>query len=248
MKILVFENDIHCYHQVRNILEEYDSKMEVIGPFTTAEQGRDYLVQHNGDVDIIISEVMLSDGLAFSALDHAPKHVPVIFVTSYTEHALKAFGYLSLSYLLKPVREDELVKALAKAVRLGKASPLLTPTGGWTQKTGRLSRFMVKTLHGERIVHVSTLRYIVSEQKNTYLKLLDGNSYRIDKTLEQAEKVLGPGFMRVNRKFILPKDQVEGTEHIENGKLLLLLKGNNPPRVVVSRTRKVEVCKWLYAD
>lgn len=244
MKVLIFEVDIHNYHSIRNAIEEYDSGFEVIGPFTTAEHARDYLVQHN-DVDIIITDVMLSDGPVFSALDSAPKHVPVIFVTSHEEYALTAFNYLSLSYLIKPVQEDDLTKALAKAMRLRKSSSLLTPTGGWTKKQNTLSRFIVKTLHGERIVHVSTLRYIVSEQKNTYLKLLDGNSYRIDKTLEQVEEMLGNGFMRVNRKFILPLEQVEGTEHIENGKLLLLLKGNNPPRVVVSRTRKVEVCKWL---
>ena len=245
MKILIFEVNIYNYHSIRNIIEGYDSACEVIGPFTTTEQGRDYLMRHAGEVDIIISDVVLSDGTVFAALDNAPSHVPVIFVTSHEEYALKAFEYLSLSYLQKPVQEDDLVKALAKAVRLRKASPLLTPTGGWTKKSGTLSRFIVKTLHGERVVHVSTVRYIVSEQKNTYLKLLDGNSYRIDKTLEQVEQMLGEDFMRVNRKFILPLEQVEGTEHIENGKLLLQLKGNNPPRVVVSRTRKVEVCKWL---
>lgn len=244
MKILVFEVDIHSYHSVRNTLEEYDEQWEVIGPFTTVGQARDYLMQHN-DIDIIITDTVLGGGLSFAALDHAPNHVPIIFITSHEEYALKAFDYLSLSYLRKPVQEDELIKALAKAVRLSKASSLLTPTGGWTKRSNSMSRIMAKTLHGERIVHTSTVRYIVSEQKNTYLKLLDGNSYRIDKTLEQMEQMLSEEFMRVNRKYIIPLEQVEGTEHIENGKLLILLKGIDAPTIVVSRTRKVEVCKWL---
>lgn len=248
MKILVFESEIYSYHQIRTIVEDYDAQNEVIGPFTSTEHAREYLTEHAADVDIIISETVLTDGDVFGVLDSMPRRVPVIFITSHKEHAFKAFSYLSLSYLLKPVDGDALTEALARAVRLHKAASMLTPTGGWTKNSDGVTRIAVKKLHGERIVHVSTIRYIVSEQKTTYVKLLDGNSYRIDKPLEQVESMLGGGFMRVNRKFILPLEQVAGTERIENGKLLLLLKGNNPPKVVVSRTRKVEVCKWLRSE
>jgi DNA-binding LytR/AlgR family response regulator len=85
----------------------------------------------------------------------------------------------------------------------------------------------------------------VSEQKNTYIKLLDGNSYRIDKTLDEMTSQLGERFKKVNRKYIVPLEQVLGTERRENGKLLILLKGKNSPNIIVSRTRKREVCEWL---
>mgnify|MGYP002624517236 CR=1 FL=1 len=245
MKIVVFESDIPSYHSVRKILESCDTEYEVIGPFTTTEQGRDYLMQHK-DIDIIVTEVMLSDGPVFAALDQAPRQVPVIFATSYEEYALRAFDYLSLSYLLKPVDEETLSKALALAIRLRKAASLLTPKGGWNKSKAHLTRFVVKTLHGERVIHLSTVRYIVSEQKNTYLKLLDGNSYRVDDTLDNiAAKLQHSRFMRVNRKYILPVEQVSSTENIEYGKMLIHLKGDNAPKIVVSRTRKVEVCKWI---
>ena len=245
MKIVVFESDIPSYHSVRKILESYDTDCEVIGPFSTMEQGRDYLVLHK-DIDVIITETELSGVPVFDALDYAPRQVPVIFITSYEKYALKAFNYLSLSYLLKPVDEDSLTKALALAVRLRRAVSQLTPKGGWSKSKTQLTRFVVKTLHGERVIHLSTVRYIVSEQKNTYLKLLDGNSYRVDDTLDNIAAMLPQGrFMRVNRKFILPIEQISGTENIEYGKMLIHLKGDNVPKIVVSRTRKVEVCKWI---
>ena len=247
MKILIFEDDIFNYHQLRNIIEENDAACEVIGPFTTMEQGRDYLMQHR-DVDIIITDVMLSDTTTFAALDHAPSYTPIIFITSHEEYALRAFSYLSLSYLIKPVSEEHLTQALARAMRLRKAAAMLTPTGGWIKEKERTSRLIAKTLHGERVIHVAMIRYIVSEQKNTYVKLLDGTSYRLDRTLEQTEMMLGSDFMRVNRKYIVPAEQIIATKHIENGKMLLLLKGDNAPHVVVSRTRKVDVCKWLNSN
>ena len=245
MKILVFDSDIQNYHLLRGILEDYDMRLDVIGPFTTVEQGRDYLMQHK-DVDIIITDVMLGGDKVFGVLDIVSSHVPIIFVTSRKEYALKAFEYYSLSYILKPVDEVHLIKALSKAVRLRKVLPILTPTGSWTSSGNGQERIVVKTFNGERVIHVTAIRYIVSEQKNTYIKLLDCNSYRIDKTLDEMMQQLDARrFMRVNRKFILPIEQISGTERKENGKLRIMLKGTNFPNIIVSRTRKTEVCEWL---
>jgi two-component system LytT family response regulator len=244
MKILIFDTDVQNYHFIHNVLVDYDERYEVIGPFTTIEQCRDYLLRHK-DIDIIITDVMLGNDTIFDVLNIVPSYVPLIFVTSHEEFALRAFEYYSLSYLVKPVDESYLVKAISKAVRLRKVSPLLTPQGSWSNVGEEQSRMVVRTFNGERIIHFSTIRYIVSEQKNTYIKLLDGNSYRIDKTLDEMTSQLGERFKKVNRKYIVPLEQVLGTERRENGKLLILLKGKNSPNIIVSRTRKREVCEWL---
>ena len=245
MKILIFDTDVQNYHFICSVLEDYDVRYEVIGPFTTIEQCRDYLLRHK-DIDIIITDVMLGNDLVFDVLNIIPNHVPLIFVTSHEEYALKAFEYHSLSYLIKPVEEADLIKAISKAVRLRKVSPLLTPQGSWSKGGDENPRMVVKTFNGERIIYFSTIRYIVSEQKNTYIKLLDGNSYRVDKTLdEMASQLEEERFKKVNRKFIVPIEQVLGTERRENGKLRILLKGKNFPDIIVSRTRKREMCEWL---
>ncbi len=245
MKILVFDSEIQSYHLICNILADYDERYDVIGPFSSIEQCKDYLLRHK-DVDLVITEVILGNDTIFDALDLLSSHTPVIFATSHSEYALQAFNYYSLSYLIKPIDEVALVKALAKAARLRKVSPMLTPRGSWANKGEEHSRIVVRTFNGERVIHVSTIRYIVSEQKNTYIIVLDGNSYRIDKTLEQLSFELDTErFMRVNRKYIVPIEQILGTERKENGKLKLLLRGAKSPDIIVSRTRKSEVCEWL---
>ncbi len=52
-------------------------------------------------------------------------------------------------------------------------------------------------------------------------------------------------FMRVNRKYIVPIEQVCGMERLVNGKELLKLKTVPSPEIIVSRTRKAQVRKWL---
>lgn len=51
--------------------------------------------------------------------------------------------------------------------------------------------------------------------------------------------------MRVNRKYIVPKEQVMGFEHLANGRLRLTLHGDACPEIIVSRTHRNEVCEWL---
>ena len=109
MKILIFDTDVQNYHFICSVLEDYDVRYEVIGPFTTIEQCRDYLLRHK-DIDIIITDVMLGNDLVFDVLNIVPNYVPIVFVTSYEEYALKAFEYHSLSYLIKPVEEADLIK------------------------------------------------------------------------------------------------------------------------------------------
>ncbi len=251
MKILIFEDEIYNYHLLAHMLEELEPGCEVVGPITTVEHGREYLALHS-NADIIIADVQLSDGLSFDALKNVPENIPIIFTTAYEEYALRAFEYNSLSYLLKPIGEEELSIALKKAKRL------MAPAEDNSRRIDKellrklineevyRERFIVKTRKGERVVSVSNIRYIVSENKTTYIRLLDGTSFPIDISLDRMSDQLNPkSFMKVNRKYIVPIEQVESMETITNGKELLHLKGAAAPDIIISRDRKAEVKAWI---
>ena len=240
---------MYNFHLVRHKLEEMSSQYDVIGPIPSVKYGREYFAIHH-DTDIIIADVELYDGLCFDALMYAPADVPVIFMSHTQEHAFRAFEFYSLSFLLKPVSDGMLAEAMRKARRLiaAKEHPLAeaeTSLSGGRQTRYR-ERFVVKAFNGERTISLSTIQFIVSEQKSTYLVLLDGTSCPIDLSLETVARQLDPAkFMRVNRKYIVPIEQVCGMERLVNGKELLRLKVAPSPEIIVSRTRKAQVRKWL---
>lgn len=251
MRILIFESDMHNFKQLRHLLEDIDPKYEIMGPIPTVEYGRYHLTTHK-DFDLIIADVQLNDGLSFEALDQAPDDVPIIFNAANGDYALRAFGYNSLSYLLKPVEGKDLIIAIEKAKRLmrqlssGKHRRRAGVKVGTQDSVGYRERFMVKTIKGERIVLVMNIYYICSENKTTYIRLLDGNSFPIEMSLDKIESQMNPNnFMRVNRKYIVPKDQIDYIEKIENGKELLYLKGTTTPKIGISRDKKNELHKWL---
>lgn len=108
-------------------------------------------------------------------------------------------------------------------------------------------RFCVNTFKGEKVISTSDVRYIVSENKCTYIVLHDGSSFDINMTLTAMAALLNPrSFMRVNRKYIVPLGQVERFEQDINGKERLILKhGHKSPQIVISRDNKHNVHDWV---
>lgn len=243
MNILIFEDEIYTFRLLRQMLLELYADSNVIGPISTVEEGRSFL-SYNHDIDLIIADIQLNDGLSFDALCDAPASVPIIFTTAYDEYALKAFDYNSLSYLLKPVSEEQLAKAISRSKKLVSNEPHIYDD---IKADGRHRHcFLVSTPRGERRVPASMARYAVSENKTTYVHLLDGTSYSFDMTLTELAAQLSPEkFMKVNRKYIVPVEQVKGIERLSNGRLRLMLYGADQPDVIVSRTMRNAVVKWL---
>lgn len=158
---------------------------------TSAEAGKAFFSYHQ-DIDLIIADIRLRDGLVFEALAYASDDIPVIFTTAHDSHALEAFNHNSLCYLLKPIGERTLARAIKKTmplIRNAKHDIERRPTT-CTYGSQHRHDFLVKTPTGQRRVHVPMLRYVASENKSTYLHLIDETSFSIDLTLEELVRQL----------------------------------------------------------
>jgi two-component system, LytTR family, response regulator LytT len=69
-------------------------------------------------VDLIFMDIELGDGQSFRIFDQVEVEAPVVFITAYQQHALKAFKQNSVDYLLKPLHKRELEGALQKWRRM----------------------------------------------------------------------------------------------------------------------------------
>lgn len=230
MNILILEDDIYSYYQLCSIITDMLPDSNIIGPMTSVKSCSKFFQDNKEPLHLIITDVNLEDGIAFTALDEAPPEVPVIFTTSHEEYALRAFDYNSLAYLIKPIDEARLKKALRKALGMEYRE-----------------RFIVNTFKGEKVVSVDDIRYFVSENKLTYIVLNNGTSFNVDLTLTAIDAQLNPKrFMRVNRKYIVPVNMVDILERDINGKERLKLKpGKKNPEIIISRDNKQNVHNWI---
>lgn len=68
---------------------------------------------------VVFMDIQLKDGTAFNVLDQITyKEFHLIFTTAYQQHAILAFKYSAIDYLLKPVDTEDLIKVVSRIEQL----------------------------------------------------------------------------------------------------------------------------------
>lgn len=157
--------------------------------------------------DLAFFDIQLADGLSFEVFQQIEIECPVVFTTAYDQYALQAFEVNSIDYLLKPIREKQLQRALNKykfhlstaPINLEVLKRLLSQNAKPYKK-----QFVIKVGDHLKTVLTSDATLLSSEDRSTYLYDLNGKKYLLDFTLEAAQDALDPNqFYRVSRKHIV---------------------------------------------
>lgn len=117
MRILIVEDETAAYDNLVDILKKIDPDIQITGYTESVRQTLRWL-KTSQMPDLILMDIHLSDGSAFSIFDTLKVEIPIIFITAYDEYAIEAFKVNSIDYLLKPIKEDDLKRALEKFRRL----------------------------------------------------------------------------------------------------------------------------------
>jgi DNA-binding LytR/AlgR family response regulator len=200
-------------------------------------------------------DIQLSDGVSFELFDHFNIQCPVIFTTAYDEYAIRAFKVNGIDYLLKPVDDSDLKKAIDKSRHLidskSKSPANLQELMQVLQQppsTGPLykEKFIVSIRNNWLPVATKDIACFIRDNLN-YLYTFGGDKYILDfTTLEEIEELLDPRiFYRANRQSIVHIDAIQSIKLHENQKLTLTLKGPLKIEQDVSREKAPAFKKWF---
>ncbi len=206
---------------------------------------------NNESPDLIFLDIQLSDGLSFEIFEEVKVKSAIIFTTAYDQYALKAFKLNSVDYLLKPIDEDELQQAVTKfkenyqklSFDIGEIKKLFTHPNNEKNYKKRLT---VKIGQRLKIVEMNNIECFFSENKATYIHILENRNYLIDNSLDFWKNELNPKeFFRVNRSFIVNINAIKDMIAYSNSRLKLVLKSFNEQEIIVSRERVKEFKEWI---
>ena len=117
MRVLIVEDETTAADNLTYLLKKVDASIEIAGYAESVEQSVTILAGHPR-IDLIFMDIHLSDGSAFSIFDKMYVDIPIVFTTAYDQYALDAFKVNSIDYLLKPIKLDDLKRAIEKYRRL----------------------------------------------------------------------------------------------------------------------------------
>jgi two-component system response regulator LytT len=250
MRVLIVEDETAAYENLVDILILLDPGIVIAGNTESVRQTVCWL-KNNPLPDLILMDIHLSDGSAFSIFDSLLVDIPIIFITAYDEYAIEAFKVNSIDYLLKPVKLLELKRALDKFKKWSKQDIM--------KYISQLNQFAPSPIYKDKLlipykdklqpIDLSEISFIYTTEKNTRIYLRNGKTYSYSKTLEQIEKSLNPAdFIRANKQFILSRNSVKNITIWFDSRLLITTDVDPPERIYVSKNKATEFKKWMVKD
>ena len=252
MQVYIIEDEPLTLERLQTQLQEIDLSIQVAGTADSIAASVQWL-QQNPPPDLILMDIELADGQCFEIFKLVDVQSAVIFTTSYDEYALQAFKVNSIDYLLKPVKREDLIKAIAKYKKFQYGQrdfhidiqSLISELKS-AQAPEYRSRFLVK--QGQRLVaiEVSDIAYFFIDDRLCFFKTWEKTKYVVDYNLEELEAMLDPKyFFRLNRSVIAHLKAIDRIQTFFNGKLKLDLKPALTEEVVVSRERAQAFKDWM---
>ena len=248
IRVLICDDEPLARDRLRRMLEKIPETLWV----GEAENGEELLQQiPQLRPDLILLDIRMPgmDGLQAAArLSESDNPPAIIFCTAYDEHAIAAFKVNAIDYLLKPVRQDDLEKALQKASRVNKAQLAtvrreLGDDGIATEDSQKAREYIsARSRRGIELIPVGDVRYFLADQKYVTVRHSQGETL-LDETLKDLEDEFGDRFVRVHRNALVALAYVEGLEQ-RNNQHQLKLQGVDE-RLTVSRRHATAIKRML---
>jgi DNA-binding LytR/AlgR family response regulator len=247
MNIIILEDETRAANHLERLILRVAPEMKVVAKLESVRDAVPFLKAHP-DITLIFSDVQLADGLSFEIFGQVIIKCPIIFTTAYDHYAIEAFKTNGIDYLLKPVEEERLKKAIEKiklftpSLALEKLLLLGNSVSAKTYKT----RFMVKVGDKIKSIPIDEILTFYSLEKATYIHTSANRDYCIDYSIDQLEMVLDPGVcFRINRKYIVSIRACTNILAWTNSRLRLKIEGIGDDDIIVARERVQDFKEWL---
>jgi DNA-binding LytR/AlgR family response regulator len=250
MNILIIEDEKRTAKGLEKMLRTLKPDFNILAILESVEDSVQWFSEKHGE-ELIFMDIQLADGICFEIFENIEINTPVIFTTSYSDYAIKAFEVNSIDYLKKPIQIKDLERSLAKYDRINRKE---TGNGNIEQLIEQIKntqkqfkrRFLAKSINSYVSVPVEDIAYFFTENQLVFLFTKDNKRFMVNPKLENIENMLNPDdFFRLNRQFIVSIESIKNIHPYFNGALLVELIPPTEEKVIVSRYNAKEFKEWV---
>lgn len=240
LRAIIVDDERHCIETLQWQLSEYCPNVEVVAqcssPLDAIEQIKELKPQ------LVMLDIEMPKMNGFEMLKHLePVDFDIIFTTAYDEFAVNAFKVSALDYLLKPIDEEELKRAIGKVTtRHGpiNADQLHLLHDRIDQPRKPLEKLALPTSEGLEFVPIRSIIYCESDSNYCHVIIDGGKDLFITRTLKEIQEALeGSTFFRIHNSYLANLDHVTRYVRGDGGYLVM----TNGKSLTVARSKKDEL-------
>ena len=221
IKIAICDDEAACLKNMEKMCRAYfkEKKPSVEMPDIHVFSSGNEITAADMDYDILLLDIEMPDGDGISIKDYFEtnrKQTRIIFTTSHKERVLEAFGKNVVSFLVKPLREENFRKVMDKTL------------------SDLCGLILEIEENGETFfIPANQIKYIEAQDKYT-LAVTETGEYLLRRTMNFWESTLpSMDFARIHKSYLLNLEYFE-----KKGENVLL---DNGKTVKMSRLRKNEI-------
>ena len=201
------------------------------------------LLRTGPDIDLIFMDVELVDGNCFDILKQVRIDVPVIFTTAYSDFAIKAFQLNSVDYLLKPLTQEAVEKAIDKFERFRLPETVCSPAA--SPHPACKSRILISEGDNYFYIPCEDISMARSEEHYVFIHTFSGKKHITEyANLSVLEQSISPEkFFRISRGIIVSIHGIVSVRKYFKGRLKVVLTDKS--EVIVSSGRRDDFLAWL---
>jgi two-component system, LytTR family, response regulator len=239
LKSVIVDDEPKCRENLQIVLQDFVSNVTVEALCGNIDDA--IAAIHRVKPDIVFLDIEMQQETGFDLLNKLDEiNFEVIFITAYSEYAIKAIKFSAIDYLLKPIDIEELKDAVLRVAqkregRISKRLQILRDN--LSASTKEKLRIGLPTAHGIIFTGIENILYCEASSNYTILYTADGKEYVASKTLKEYEDLLSEyNFFRIHHSYLVNIGAVKKYVKGDGGYVIL----KNDISLDVSKRKKVD--------
>jgi two-component system LytT family response regulator len=187
------------------MLEALADDVNIVAEADGVATGEKAIEKYNPD--FVVLDIRMKDGTGFDLLRKLDYYnFALVFLTAHDDHALEAFRFSAVDYLLKPVDPDDLQRTIEKVRK--QQTPirevLNTLLENMQKFSGAARKIALRTTDAIHFINTNDIIHCESADNYTLFFIRERKPLMISQSLKTFEELLEPlGFLRIHQSHLI---------------------------------------------
>ena len=235
---MIADHEAGAETELRHILDKLHAPIEIGMICTDGETALANIMMYKPDIIFLNSELPKISGIEIaSALEQVETYRPLIIFTSATkEYAVEAFDVFAVDYVLKPLDEKKIQRALNRCQWMIQAKEAMDDIPMHEVSFNPTRRLAVDKGDTMEVIDCLNIQYIYGEHRYIHMMMKNGDQHEVSMSLRSIMKQLPRDtFFRCHRNYIVNAAERQQIKLWFKRGYLLVLKGTNATEIPVGR-------------
>ena len=225
LKAVIVEDEKISRDVLSNYIAKYCPDVKVLDTADDIIKGIDCINKHKPD--IVFLDIEMPKGNGFDLLEKIGDiSFETIFVTAFSNYAIRALNFSAAYYILKPVSIDELIKAVEKVKKLRKEKSNWSPTRVLLENiqttVKQNKKILLPLLDGFEMAEIKDIAWCSANDNFTAFHFMSGKTMMICRTLKFYQEILDEyDFIRVHKSHMVNKNHIMKYKKGKGGSLTM---------------------------